>query len=76
MCMSVCVRVSRSPDTTIDGQPPALPPKQSRRTLCSQTSQSASQLELDNHINELYNVPGAANRTVVSRISAPPQHAD
>ncbi|XP_062302343.1 tyrosine-protein phosphatase non-receptor type 4-like isoform X1 [Osmerus eperlanus] len=63
---SISLDSTLSPDTTIDGQPPALPPKQSRRTLCSQTSQSASQLELDNHINELYNVPGAANRTVLN----------
>lgn len=56
--------VSRSPDSTVDGQPPALPPKQARRPLCSQ-SQSHSQQELDNHINELYDTPLSEDKTMV-----------
>lgn len=56
--------VSRSPDSTIDDQPPALPPKQTRRPLSSQ-SQSHSQQELDNHINELYDTPLSEDKTMV-----------
>uniref|UniRef100_A0A8L0DR07 protein-tyrosine-phosphatase n=1 Tax=Oncorhynchus mykiss TaxID=8022 RepID=A0A8L0DR07_ONCMY len=52
-----------SPDSTIDGQPPALPPKQTRRPLSSQ-SQSHSQQELDNHINELYDTPLSEDKTM------------
>ncbi|XP_035378790.1 tyrosine-protein phosphatase non-receptor type 4 isoform X1 [Electrophorus electricus] len=43
----------------VDGLPPALPPKQSRKNL-SQLILSHSQQDLDNHVNELYDIPGKA----------------
>ncbi|KAJ8247092.1 hypothetical protein GJAV_G00258640 [Gymnothorax javanicus] len=54
---SISLDSTPSPDGTIDGQPPALPPKQSRKTVYSQIIQSHSQQELDNHVNEMYDVP-------------------
>ncbi|KAL8183122.1 UNVERIFIED_CONTAM: Tyrosine-protein phosphatase non-receptor type 4 [Gekko kuhli] len=44
----------RSQETPIDGQPPALPPKQSKKSSWNQIHYSHSQQELDNHINETY----------------------
>ncbi|KAM3851538.1 tyrosine-protein phosphatase non-receptor type 4 isoform 4-T5 [Vipera latastei] len=43
-----------SQETPIDGQPPALPPKQSKKNSWNQIHYSHSQIELDNHINETY----------------------
>uniref|UniRef100_A0A9J7YZX9 Tyrosine-protein phosphatase n=1 Tax=Cyprinus carpio carpio TaxID=630221 RepID=A0A9J7YZX9_CYPCA len=43
------------------GPPPALPPKQSRKNL-SQLILSHSQQDLDNHINEMYDVPIATEK--------------
>ncbi|XP_036808293.1 tyrosine-protein phosphatase non-receptor type 4 isoform X1 [Oncorhynchus mykiss] len=60
---SISLDSTPSPDSTIDGQPPALPPKQTRRPLSSQ-SQSHSQQELDNHINELYDTPLSEDKTM------------
>ncbi|XP_063144886.1 tyrosine-protein phosphatase non-receptor type 4 isoform X4 [Candoia aspera] len=45
---------ARSQETPVDGQPPALPPKQSKKNSWNQIHYSHSQLELDNHINETY----------------------
>uniref|UniRef100_A0A8D2J2R5 protein-tyrosine-phosphatase n=1 Tax=Varanus komodoensis TaxID=61221 RepID=A0A8D2J2R5_VARKO len=45
---------NQSQETPIDGQPPALPPKQSKKNSWNQIHYSHSQLELDNHINETY----------------------
>ncbi|XP_040004096.1 tyrosine-protein phosphatase non-receptor type 4 isoform X2 [Xiphias gladius] len=42
----------------VDGQPPALPPKQLSRKTLSQIIQAHSQQSLlDNHLNEMYDVP-------------------
>ncbi|XP_055785491.1 tyrosine-protein phosphatase non-receptor type 4-like isoform X4 [Salvelinus fontinalis] len=60
---SISLDSTPSPDSTVDGQPPALPPKQTRRPLSSQ-SQSHSQQELDNHINELYDTPLSEDKTM------------
>ncbi|XP_015262477.1 PREDICTED: tyrosine-protein phosphatase non-receptor type 4, partial [Gekko japonicus] len=43
-----------SQETPVDGQPPALPPKQSKKNSWNQIHYSHSQQELDNHINETY----------------------
>uniref|UniRef100_A0A672TF33 Tyrosine-protein phosphatase n=1 Tax=Sinocyclocheilus grahami TaxID=75366 RepID=A0A672TF33_SINGR len=45
----------------IEGPPPALPPKQSRKNL-SQLILSHSQQDLDNHINQMYNIPIATDK--------------
>ncbi|RXN29016.1 tyrosine- phosphatase non-receptor type 4-like protein [Labeo rohita] len=45
----------------VEGPPPALPPKQSRKNL-SQLILSHSQQDLDNHINEMYDVPIATDK--------------
>lgn len=56
----------RSPDG-VDGQPPALPPKQLSRKTLSQIIQAHSQQSLlDNHLNEMYDVPVNADKTTVS----------
>uniref|UniRef100_A0A671KMK3 Tyrosine-protein phosphatase n=1 Tax=Sinocyclocheilus anshuiensis TaxID=1608454 RepID=A0A671KMK3_9TELE len=44
-----------------EGPPPALPPKQSRKNL-SQLILSHSQQDLDNHINQMYNIPIATDK--------------
>uniref|UniRef100_A0A8B9QAG5 Tyrosine-protein phosphatase n=1 Tax=Apteryx owenii TaxID=8824 RepID=A0A8B9QAG5_APTOW len=48
---------NQSQETPIDGQPPALPPKQFKRNSWNQIHHSHSQQELDNHINETFDVP-------------------
>lgn len=56
----------RSPDG-IEGQPPALPPKQLSRKTLSQIIQAHSQQSLlDNHLNEMYDVPVNTDKTTVS----------
>ncbi|KAJ8388369.1 hypothetical protein AAFF_G00133950 [Aldrovandia affinis] len=65
---SISLDSSPSPDATIDGQPPALPPKQSRKTVYSQIIQSHSQQELDNHINEMYDVPAACDKSMLNGV--------
>ncbi len=58
---------SRSPDVTSDEQPPALPPKQSRRDPLTHNGRSQSQHELDEHLSELYNVPAASGKSMVRK---------
>uniref|UniRef100_A0A8C2KYK0 Tyrosine-protein phosphatase n=1 Tax=Cyprinus carpio TaxID=7962 RepID=A0A8C2KYK0_CYPCA len=53
---------STSPEG-VEGPPPALPPKQSRKNL-SQLILSHSQQDLDNHINEMYDVPIATEKAM------------
>lgn len=61
----VLVFVFSSPDG-VDGQPPALPPKQLSRKTLSQIIQAHSQQSLlDNHVNEMYDVPVNADKTTV-----------
>lgn len=56
----------RSPEG-LDSQPPALPPKQLSRKTLSQIIQAHSQQSLlDNHVNEMYDVPVKADKTTVS----------
>lgn len=56
----------RSPEG-LDSQPPALPPKQLSRKTLSQIIQAHSQQSLlDNHVNEMYDVPVNADKTTVS----------
>lgn len=56
----------RSPEG-VDGPPPALPPKQLSRKTLSQIIQAHSQQSLlDNHLNEMYDVPVNADKTTVS----------
>uniref|UniRef100_A0AAY4CNU7 Tyrosine-protein phosphatase n=1 Tax=Denticeps clupeoides TaxID=299321 RepID=A0AAY4CNU7_9TELE len=61
---SISLDSSPSPDT--DSQPPALPPKQSRKSHLGQLGQS--QQELDNHINELYDVPSSSDKSMVNGV--------
>ncbi|MGH0144268.1 UNVERIFIED_CONTAM: hypothetical protein FKN15_002524 [Acipenser sinensis] len=59
---------SPSQDTTIGGQPPALPPKQSKKNSCNQINRCHSQQELDNHIHEMYDVPVASEKSVLNGV--------
>lgn len=70
LTLSLSFRLSlflrRSPEG-VDGQPPALPPKQLSRKTLSQIIQAHSQQSLlDNHLNEMYDVPVNADKTTVS----------
>lgn len=56
----------RSQETPIDGQPPALPPKQFKKNSWNQIHHSHSQQELDNHINETFDVPASPEKSTVS----------
>lgn len=58
---SISLESTPSPEG-VEGLPPALPPKQSRKNL-SQLILSHSQQDLDNHINEMYDVPTATEKT-------------
>lgn len=64
--LHTCVLVFRSQETPIDGQPPALPPKQFKRNSWNQIHHSHSQQELDNHINETFDVPASPEKSTVS----------
>lgn len=56
----------RSPEG-VDSQPPALPPKQlSRKTLNEIIQAHSQQSLLDNHLNEMYDVPVNTDKTTVS----------
>ncbi|XP_052421822.1 tyrosine-protein phosphatase non-receptor type 4 isoform X2 [Carassius gibelio] len=57
---SISLESTPSPEG-VEGPPPALPPKQSRKNL-SQLILSQSQQDLDNHINEMYDVPIATEK--------------
>ncbi|XP_028663880.2 tyrosine-protein phosphatase non-receptor type 4 isoform X1 [Erpetoichthys calabaricus] len=65
---SISLDSSPSQDTAVDGQPPALPPKQSKKNSYNQINESQSQLELDNHINELYDVPVASEKSMLNGV--------
>lgn len=60
------ILVLRSQETPIDGQPPALPPKQFKKNSLNQIHHSHSQQELDNHINETFDVPASPEKSTVS----------
>ncbi|TRY97102.1 hypothetical protein DNTS_027290 [Danionella cerebrum] len=59
---SISLESTPSPESD-EGPPPALPPKQSRKNL-SQLIMSHSQQDLDNHINETYDVPTATDKAM------------
>lgn len=58
--------LSRSQETPGDGQPPALPPKQSKKNSWNQIHYS--QQDLENHINEPFDVPSSPEKSTVSSI--------
>lgn len=58
--------LSRSQETPEDGQPPALPPKQSKKNSWNQIYYSHSQQDLENHINETFDVPSSPEKSTVS----------
>ncbi|XP_032920469.1 tyrosine-protein phosphatase non-receptor type 4 isoform X1 [Catharus ustulatus] len=60
---SIILESSPSQETPIDGQPPALPPKQFKRNSWNQIHHSHSQQELDNHINETFDVPASPEKS-------------
>lgn len=62
------ILVLRSQETPIDGQPPALPPKQFKKNSWNQIHHSHSQQELDNHINETFDVPASPEKSTVSSL--------
>ncbi|XP_048873028.1 tyrosine-protein phosphatase non-receptor type 4-like isoform X3 [Brienomyrus brachyistius] len=63
---SISLDSSPSPDVSADGQPPALPPKQCRKSFYAQITQAHSQQELDNHVSEMYDVPAAGERNALN----------
>uniref|UniRef100_A0A8B9K1L7 protein-tyrosine-phosphatase n=1 Tax=Astyanax mexicanus TaxID=7994 RepID=A0A8B9K1L7_ASTMX len=65
---SISLESTPSPEG-VDGPPPALPPKQSRKNL-SQLILSHSQQDLDNHINEMYDIPVATEKATVCHTHA------
>ncbi|XP_024142835.1 tyrosine-protein phosphatase non-receptor type 4 [Oryzias melastigma] len=53
----------------VEGQPPALPPKQLSRKTLSQIIQAHSQQSLlDNHVNEMYDVPANPEKTTLNGV--------
>ncbi|KAL0963929.1 hypothetical protein UPYG_G00315470 [Umbra pygmaea] len=59
---SISLDSTPSPET-LDGPPPALPPKQCRKILSQIIQAHSQQSLLDNHINEMYDVPMATDKT-------------
>ncbi|XP_028735635.1 tyrosine-protein phosphatase non-receptor type 4 isoform X7 [Peromyscus leucopus] len=54
---------ARSQETPEDGQPPALPPKQSKKNSWNQIHFSHSQQDLVNHTNETFDVPSSPEKS-------------
>ncbi|KAK7811959.1 hypothetical protein U0070_007012 [Myodes glareolus] len=54
---SIVLESSPSQETPEDGQPPALPPKQSKKNSWNQINFSHSQQDLVNHTNETFDMP-------------------
>ncbi|KAM6970309.1 tyrosine-protein phosphatase non-receptor type 4 [Aplochiton taeniatus] len=52
----------------LDGPPPALPPKQSRKNLSQIIQAHSQQSLLDNHVNEMYDVPVATDKTTLNGV--------
>ncbi|KAM9085406.1 tyrosine-protein phosphatase non-receptor type 4 isoform 4-T4 [Megaptera novaeangliae] len=59
---SIVLESSPSQETPGDGQPPALPPKQSKKNSWNQIHFSHSQQDLENHINETFDVPSSPEK--------------
>ncbi|TNN72123.1 Tyrosine-protein phosphatase non-receptor type 4 [Liparis tanakae] len=65
---SISLDSTPSPEV-LDGLPPALPPKQLSRKTLSQIIQAHSQQSLlDNHLNEMYDVPVNADKTTLNGV--------
>uniref|UniRef100_A0A8C7L2Z1 Tyrosine-protein phosphatase n=1 Tax=Oncorhynchus kisutch TaxID=8019 RepID=A0A8C7L2Z1_ONCKI len=64
---SISLDSSPSPET-VDGQPPALPPKQSRKNLSQIIQDHSQQSLLDNHINEMYDIPMASDKSTLNGV--------
>ncbi|XP_061774324.1 tyrosine-protein phosphatase non-receptor type 4 [Nerophis ophidion] len=65
---SISLDSTPSPDG-VDGPPPALPPKQLSRKTLSQIIQAHSQQSLlDNHLNEMYDVPANTDKTTLNGV--------
>ncbi|XP_036175344.1 tyrosine-protein phosphatase non-receptor type 4 isoform X10 [Myotis myotis] len=60
---SIILESSPSQETPGDGQPPALPPKQSKKNSWNQMYYSHSQQDLENHINEAFDVPSSPEKS-------------
>ncbi|XP_019524250.1 PREDICTED: tyrosine-protein phosphatase non-receptor type 4 [Hipposideros armiger] len=60
---SIVLESSSSQETPLDGQPPALPPKQSKKNSWNQIQYSHSQQDLENHINETFDVPSSPEKS-------------
>ncbi|TSO88059.1 Tyrosine-protein phosphatase non-receptor type 4 [Bagarius yarrelli] len=65
---SISLDFTLSPDG-FEGPPPALPPKQSRKNL-SQLILSRSQQELNNHIDEMYDIPVATDKPTLNGVAS------
>lgn len=64
---SISLDSTPSPET-VDGPPPALPPKQSRKNMSQIIQAHSQQSLLDNHINEMYDVPVATDKTTLNGV--------
>lgn len=60
---SITLESSPSQETSEDGQPPALPPKQSKKNSWNQIHFSHSQQNLENHSNETFDVPSSPEKS-------------
>ncbi|XP_045660058.1 tyrosine-protein phosphatase non-receptor type 4 isoform X2 [Ursus americanus] len=60
---SIVLESSPSQETPGDGQPPALPPKQSKKNSWNQIHYSHSQQDLENHINETFDIPSSSEKS-------------
>ncbi|XP_018620437.1 tyrosine-protein phosphatase non-receptor type 4-like isoform X1 [Scleropages formosus] len=63
---SISLDSSPSPESTLDGQPPALPPKLSKKSLYSQMSLSQSQQDMDYCGGEMYDVHVVPDKSMVN----------
>ncbi|XP_012876122.1 PREDICTED: tyrosine-protein phosphatase non-receptor type 4 [Dipodomys ordii] len=60
---SIVLESSPSQETPEDGQPPALPPKQSKKNSWNQIYYSHSQQDLENHTSETFDVPSSPEKS-------------
>ncbi|GAB1285348.1 Tyrosine-protein phosphatase non-receptor type 4 [Apodemus speciosus] len=60
---SIVLESSPSQETPEDGQPPALPPKQSKKNSWNQIHFSHSEQDLVNHTNESFDVPSSPEKS-------------
>ncbi|XP_053522522.1 tyrosine-protein phosphatase non-receptor type 4 isoform X1 [Artibeus jamaicensis] len=60
---SIILESSPSQEAPGDGHPPALPPKQSKKNSWNQIPYSHSQQDLENHINEAFDIPSSPEKS-------------